>query len=72
MKKALEPGMPAASAIEIGALVDYQQDSIVSRTLVKHNGGTLTCSPSMKGRRFRNTPHRSTPSSRCLMERLNW
>ena len=42
MKKALEPGMPAASAIEIGALVEYQQDSIVSRTLVKHNGGTLT------------------------------
>lgn len=42
MKKALEPGMPSANALEIGSLVEYQQDAIVSRTLIKQNGGTLT------------------------------
>ncbi len=42
MKKAMEPGMPAATATDLAALVNWQDDSIVSRTLVKANGGTVT------------------------------
>jgi len=42
MKKAMEPGMPAATATDLAGLVNWQDDSIVSRTLVKANGGTVT------------------------------
>jgi quercetin dioxygenase-like cupin family protein len=42
MKKALDAGMPVAQAIDLGALAEYQEGSIVSRTLVKTNGGTVT------------------------------
>ena len=36
------PGMPPAEAVELASLVAYQEGSIVSRTLVKKNGGTVT------------------------------
>ncbi len=42
MKKEIEAGMPAAQALELAGLVDYQDGAIVSRTLVKQNGGSLT------------------------------
>ena len=35
-------GLPAASAVDLGAEVAYQAGSIVSRTLMKRNGGTVT------------------------------
>lgn len=35
-------GLPPSSPLELGALAAYQEGSIVSRTLVKRNGGTLT------------------------------
>ena len=35
-------GMPAAEAVDLGSLVAYQEGTIVSRTLAKRNGGTVT------------------------------
>jgi quercetin dioxygenase-like cupin family protein len=37
-----EAGMPAAEALDLGALVSYQEGSVVSRTLARANGGTVT------------------------------
>ena len=34
--------VPASTALEVGSLVEYSPDSIVSRTLAEKNGGTLT------------------------------
>lgn len=42
MKNGKGGGMPAAKALELADLVDYQKGSIVSRTLAKANGGTVT------------------------------
>ncbi len=42
MKNGKGGGMPAAKALERADLVDYQKGSIVSRTLAKANGGTVT------------------------------
>jgi quercetin dioxygenase-like cupin family protein len=42
-KKVEQPGgMPAGEALDLGSLVAYQEGSIVSRTLVKRKGGTVT------------------------------
>ena len=35
-------GMPVAESISVADLVSYQEGSVVSRTLVKRNGGTVT------------------------------
>ena len=35
-------GMVAGEALELSSLVAYQEGSIVSRTLAKRNGGTVT------------------------------
>lgn len=35
-------GLPAAQAVDLAAEVAYQPGSIVSRTLMKRNGGTVT------------------------------
>lgn len=35
-------GLPAADPVAIAELVSYQEGSIVSRTLVKRSGGTVT------------------------------
>jgi quercetin dioxygenase-like cupin family protein len=35
-------GMPAGEALDLSGLVDYQEGAIVSRTLAKRNGGTVT------------------------------
>lgn len=35
-------GMPAGEALELSSLVAYQEGAIVSRTLAKRNGGTVT------------------------------
>ncbi len=35
-------GLPAAEPIKLAELVSYQEGSIVSRTLAKRNGGTVT------------------------------
>ncbi len=35
-------GMPPAAALDLKELVDYQQGSVVSRTLAKTKGGTVT------------------------------
>ncbi len=35
-------GLPAAEPVALADLVSYQEGSIVSRTLVKRNGGNLT------------------------------
>ncbi len=35
-------GMPAAEALTLNEMVDYQEGSIVSRTLAKTKGGTVT------------------------------
>jgi quercetin dioxygenase-like cupin family protein len=35
-------GLPAARAVNLGALADYVEGSIVSRTLVKNAAGTIT------------------------------
>lgn len=40
--KVSSAGMPPAAPVELAGLVGYQDGSIVSRTLVKKNGGTLT------------------------------
>lgn len=42
MKKSEAGGLPAAAPVALAELVSYQEGSIVSRTLVKRNGGTLT------------------------------
>lgn len=34
--------VPASTALEVGNLVEYSPDSIVSRTLAEKDGGTLT------------------------------
>lgn len=34
--------MPGAEAVKLGDLVSYQEGSVVSRTLVKRNGGSVT------------------------------
>ncbi len=34
--------MPAAEAVKLADLVSYQEGSVVSRTLVKRNGGSVT------------------------------
>ena len=42
-KQAQDSGsLPPAQAVELGELVAYQDGAIVSRTLAKRNGGTLT------------------------------
>lgn len=35
-------GLPAAEPVDLGALVAYQPGGVVSRTLVKKTGGTVT------------------------------
>ena len=35
-------GMPVAEPVSLGDLVSYQDGSVVSRTIAKQNGGTLT------------------------------
>ena len=35
-------GMPVGEVLDLGSLVAYQEGSIVSRTLVKRKGGTVT------------------------------
>jgi quercetin dioxygenase-like cupin family protein len=35
-------GLPAALPVDLAALVAYQKGGVVSRTLVKKNGGTVT------------------------------
>jgi len=35
-------GMPVAEPVRLADLVSYQDDSVVSRTLAKQNGGTVT------------------------------
>lgn len=35
-------GLPPASAVDLANMADYQDGSIVSRTLVKKSGGTVT------------------------------
>jgi quercetin dioxygenase-like cupin family protein len=40
--KASESGMPAAQAVVLSELASYQDGAIVSRTLSKRNGGTVT------------------------------
>ena len=37
-----QTGLPPAQPVELAALVAYQDGSVVSRTLVKKNGGTVT------------------------------
>ncbi len=41
-RSALAPGMPAAETTSLADLANYQEGAIVSRTLVKANGGTVT------------------------------
>ena len=36
------PGLPAAQPVDLAELVSYQEGAIVSRTLAKRNGGTVT------------------------------
>ena len=36
------PGMPASKSVDLAELVAYQDGTIVSRTLAKENGGTVT------------------------------
>ena len=43
LKQAPEDGgLPAAQAVDLAALVAYQPGGVVSRTLVKKGGGTIT------------------------------
>ena len=35
-------GLPPSEPVDLASMVSYQEGSIVSRTLVKKNGGTLT------------------------------
>jgi quercetin dioxygenase-like cupin family protein len=37
-----QTGLPPAQPIELAALVNYQEGSVVSRTLIKKSGGTVT------------------------------
>jgi quercetin dioxygenase-like cupin family protein len=37
-----QTGLPPAQPVELSALVTYQTGAVVSRTLVKKNGGTVT------------------------------
>lgn len=37
-----DPGLPAAQPVDLAALVAYQQGGVVSRTLAKKAGGTVT------------------------------
>jgi quercetin dioxygenase-like cupin family protein len=37
-----QTGLPTAQPVELAALVGYQDGAVVSRTLVKKNGGTVT------------------------------
>ncbi len=37
-----DPGLPAAQTVDLASLVAYQQGGVVSRTLVKKGGGTVT------------------------------
>ena len=37
-----QTGLPPAEPVELAALVAYQAGGVVSRTLVKKNGGTVT------------------------------
>lgn len=41
-KSTLAPGMATAEATPLGELVSYQDGTIVSRTLMKASGGTVT------------------------------
>lgn len=40
--KKQEPNMPAATPTELAAMIDYQEGSVVSRTLQQDEVGTLT------------------------------
>jgi quercetin dioxygenase-like cupin family protein len=43
LKQATEQtGLPPAEPVELASLVTYQTGAVVSRTLVKKNGGTVT------------------------------
>jgi quercetin dioxygenase-like cupin family protein len=43
LKQVAEPsGLPPAEPVELAGLVAYQDGGVVSRTLVKKNGGTVT------------------------------
>ncbi len=42
MKKIDEGGISPAKAVDLGQIVAYQEGSIVSRTLIKKDGGTLS------------------------------
>ena len=43
LKQVVEPtGLPPAEPVELAELVAYQKGGVVSRTLVKKNGGTVT------------------------------
>ena len=42
MKPALETRVPAAEVVALPELAAYQEGAIVSRTLLKANGGTVT------------------------------
>jgi quercetin dioxygenase-like cupin family protein len=43
LKQASEPtSLPAAEPVELAKLVAYQEGGVVSRTLVKKNGGSVT------------------------------
>ena len=37
-----QTGLPPAQPVELSTLVTYQTGAVVSRTLVKKNGGTVT------------------------------
>ncbi|MBN1944760.1 MAG: cupin domain-containing protein [Bradymonadales bacterium] len=43
-KRPIEPAasIPAAQPVSLSDLVSYQQDAVVSRTIARHNGGTVT------------------------------
>ncbi len=38
----IKPGMPADEVLDIAGMVSYAEGSIVSRTLVENNAGTIT------------------------------
>lgn len=41
-RETISGGLPESEAVDLATLVAYQDGSIVSRTLVQKNGGTLT------------------------------
>ena len=41
-KKIFDAAVPASQALNIGALIDYQTGSVVSRTLIDKKTGTVT------------------------------